>query len=124
MPTTPVEKLLPILQEHYKPREDGWLWMVFYADGDENGVVHEVTGSYDEFGDGENAARSLAEVINGVGADNVFLALCRAGGQPRESDRELWRRLRTLVDAAVLDDLVVFNKTAAWSMREEDAAAA
>jgi hypothetical protein len=116
---TPVEKLLPILQEFYKPRESGWLWVAFYRDGDEAGIVEEITGDYGE----PSFAEPLAELINGVTPDRAWLALCRPDGRPHESDREFWRRLRELVDAHRLVDMVIFNRQSIWSMRDEDSAA-
>jgi hypothetical protein len=117
---TPVEKLLPILQDCYKPRESGWLWVAFYREGDENGIVEEITG---EYGDPDLMSAALAEIINGVTPDRAWLALCRPDGCPREADRAFWRRLRDLVEAERLVDMVIFNRQSVWSMREEDSAA-
>jgi hypothetical protein len=66
---------------------------------------------------------ALAEIINQVTPDRAWLALCRPDGRPREADREFWRRLRALVAAERLVDLVIFNRHSTWSMRAEDSAA-
>ena len=125
MTTSRTDELLAILQEHFKPREEGWLWVATFRDGDDNGVVQEITGDY---GDAAAMANALGRIVNGVisscGIDRVYLALCRSEGRPTESDRELWRDLRGRIAGDVLVDMVVFNQREAWSMRAEDAAAA
>jgi len=113
----PAESLLAILQDHFRPREDGWLWIAFFDDGDDRGVVEQIEGSMSAE---PGAAQGLATVINGVSIDRVFLALCRTAGRPQEADRELWRFLRSEVDTEKLVDLVVFNGHETWSMRGED----
>src|SRR3954454_15816749 len=113
-------ELLSILQKFFNPREEGWLWLASYVGDDPRGVVSQVEGAYEDV---EAAGRSLARIINEVGADRFWIALCRREGCPTESDRELWRLVRDLVSADALTDMVVFNRRRAWSMREEDAAA-
>jgi hypothetical protein len=119
--TSRTDELLRILQEHFNPREEGWLWIALSMNGAEGGVVNQVEGPYD---DAAGAARALAMIVNETGADRAYVALCRQEGRPTERDREMWRRLRAAANADVLVDMVVFNDTDAWSMREEDAAAA
>jgi hypothetical protein len=121
MTTSPAEELLAILQQHFNPREEGWVWLALYADGREGGLVNQIEGEYDE---PAQAARALSRIINEAGADRADLALCRHDGRPREVDRELWRELRRLVARERLLDMAVFNRRHAWSMRAEDAAAA
>jgi hypothetical protein len=116
-----IAQLLTILQEHYNPRETGWLWLAVYRDADVSGVVNQIEGAYDEL---PGFAEPLARVITGCGAEKAHLALCRPGGRPYEVDRELWRGLRQLVSPELLVDLVVFDRHEHWSMREEDAVAA
>lgn len=120
MTTSAADELLDILQTHFSPREEGWLWLALYQEGRDGGVVNQIEGDYM---DAVATARGLAHIINGVGADRTFLALCRHEGRPREVDRELWRDLRRLVSGDSLIDMVVFNRREAWSMRAEDAAA-
>ncbi|MBV9293725.1 MAG: hypothetical protein JO222_14890 [Frankiales bacterium] len=115
------EKLLAILQEHFNPREKGWIWLALYADGDDRGVVNQIEG---EFGDPLEAAQALARIVNEIRPDHAYVALCRREGRPREVDRELWRELRRRVADERLFDMVVFSDRHAWSMRAEDAAAA
>ncbi|HEY4631121.1 MAG TPA: hypothetical protein VIG96_07465 [Blastococcus sp.] len=114
------DELLSILQKFFNPREEGWLWLASYVGDDPRGVVSQVEGAYEDV---EVTGRSLARIINEVGADRYWLALCRREGCPTESDREVWRLVRDLVSADALTDMVVFNRDRAWSMREEDAAA-
>ncbi|MBV9486592.1 MAG: hypothetical protein JO246_11090 [Frankiaceae bacterium] len=111
------ENLLGILQDHFNPREEGWLWVATFMDGAEGGVVNQIEGDY---GEPIRMADSLAYIINGCGADRAHLALCRRGGRPREVDREFWRRLRDQIDADVLQDMIVFDRRGTWSMRGED----
>lgn len=120
MTTSRTDTLLTILQDHYNRREEGWLWMATFFDGDEKGVLNQFEGAYF---DPEPTAQGLAEVINGLGAQ-AYLALCRFDGRPRESDRDLWRILRNQASPDLLLDMVVFNNEHAWSMRAEDTAAA
>lgn len=119
-----IDQLLTILQDHFDPREEGWLWLALFREDDGEGVVNEFTG---EYADVEATGRALSLVINGLvercEVERAYLALCRYDGRPREADRELWRILRHEVPADVLLDLVVFNRDSAWSMRAEDAAA-
>lgn len=121
---TPIENLLPILQESYKAKETGWSWLLMWQDGDDSGLVNEITGDYVEVTTAETMADRMAEIINNIGPDYTWLATCRPEAQPLERDREFWRRLRSQVDAAVLVDMVIFNRTAVWSMRGEDQGAA
>jgi hypothetical protein len=121
MRTSRTEELLGILQLHFNPREEGWLWVALYADDREGGVVNQVEGEYEG---AHETAQGLGYIINGVGPDEAWLALCRNEGRPREADRELWRELRALVAPDRLLDMVVFNERDVWSMRAEDAAAA
>src|SRR3954453_558786 len=114
------DELLSILQKFFNPREEGWLWLASYVGDDPRGVVSQVEGAYEDV---EVTGRSLARIINEVGADRYWLALCRREGCPTESDREVWRLVRDLVSADALTDMVMFNRDRAWSMREEDAAA-
>ena len=120
MTTSRTDELLEILQHHFKPQEEGWMWMAFYADDSDGGVVNEITGEYE---DPIVAADGLAHIMNEIDPDRVLLALCRSDARPTEADRRLWRRLRGLVDATKLADMVMFNRRAQWSMRAEDAAA-
>lgn len=118
--STKPEQLLPILQECFSPREEGWMWHATYVPGTEQGVVNEIEGRYD---DPVETARALAHIIIELEGTRSYLALCRAEGRPRESDRDLWRELRRLAGPESLDDLVIFNAETSWSMRAEDAAA-
>jgi hypothetical protein len=120
MAISAADSLLSILQEHFNPREDGWLWIALYEDGHHGGVVQQIDGEYEG---AIETGRSLAYIINGCGAPHAFLALCRGDARPTEGDRELWRELRSLLDPRMLTDLVVFNRRKTWSMRAEDAAA-
>jgi hypothetical protein len=115
------DALLTILQEHFNPREEGWLWLALYADDREGGVLSQIEG---EYGEPTAIAQALGHILNEVAPDHAYLALCRWEGRPREIDRELWRELRGLVAPDRLIDMVVFNRQHAWSMRAEDAAAA
>jgi hypothetical protein len=115
------EELLAMLQEHFNPREEGWLWVALYADDREGGVLSQIEGEYEE---PRATAHALGRIINEVGPDHAYLALCRHEGRPKEADRELWRELRRLVAGDRLLDMVVFNQRRGWSMRAEDAAAA
>lgn len=121
MATSNAEELLTILQTHFSPREEGWVWLALYTDDMPGGVVSQIEGEYEDPG---VAAHALGRIINEVEPDRAYIALCRAEGRPRESDRELWRDLRVLVDRETLTDMVVFSDREAWSMRAEDAAAA
>jgi hypothetical protein len=121
MTTSRNEDLLAILQEQFNPREEGWLWVALFADDRDGGVVSQIEGEYEE---PRETAHALGHIINKVGPDHAYLALCRHEGRPREVDRELWRELRSLVAGDRLVDMVVFNEEHAWSMRAEDAAAA
>lgn len=112
-------ELLAILQSCFNPREEGWLWLALYGDYQDTGVVQEFTGEYD---DPEVTAHGLSRLIEAVAADRAYLALCRGDGRPTERDREMWRVLRRMVTPEALEDLVVFNRREAWSMRAEDAA--
>lgn len=114
------EELLGILQEHFNPREEGWLWLAVYAESGGAGVVQQFEGAYD---DPPGTARGLGRIINECG-DLAYLALCRQEARPTEADRALWRDLRGLASPEKLVDLVVFNEQHAWSMRREDAEAA
>jgi hypothetical protein len=114
------EDLLGILQEHFNPREEGWMWLATYPESG-TGVVEQFEGPYD---DPPATAHGLGHTINERGADLAFLALCRQEGRPTEADRALWRNLRVLASPEKLVDLVVFNKHHAWSMRREDVDAA
>jgi hypothetical protein len=114
------DELLSILQDHYNRHEEGWLWLAAFFGDDEKGILNEFTGAYS---DPVQTAQGLAQVINGLGAQ-AYLALCRVEGRPRESDRELWRELRSQASPELLIDLVVFDKDHVWSMRAEDTAAA
>jgi hypothetical protein len=118
--TTPDQSLLPILQSHYNPREQGWLWVAFYDDHQPGGVVEQIDGSITAEAGAAEAAKSLAIVINGATCRRCYLLLCRETGRPAEDDREMWRALRALVDADKLVDLVVFDDRNTWSMRGED----
>jgi hypothetical protein len=120
MTTSRQDELLGILQEHLNPREEGWLWIALYADGRDGGVVNQIEGHYE---DALATARGVAAVINEIGPDKAYIALCRSDGRPTEEDRALWRELRDGVPADVLVDLAVFSEIRAWSMRKEDAAA-
>jgi hypothetical protein len=115
------EKLLGILQEHFNPREEGWLWLAAYPDSGGHGVVEQFEGPYD---DPPATARGLGRIINESGADLAYLALCRQEARPTEADRALWRDLRVLASPEKLIDLVVFNEHHTWSMRREDSEAA
>ena len=108
--------VLPILQECFDPREDGWLWLATYVDGRQGGALAQIEGDYE---DPAAVASGLAQIISDCGADRCYLALNRRDAQPTEGDRELWRDLCRLVDAERLIDLVVFNRDQAWSMRAE-----
>ena len=121
MTTARTDELLTILQAHFNPREEGWLWVAMYADDSDGGLVNQIEGEYD---DPRETARALGRILNEVRPDHAYLALCRREGRPREADRELWRELRALVDPDRLIDVVVFNRRHTWSMRAEDAAAA
>jgi hypothetical protein len=121
MTTSRTGDLLAILQEHFNPAEEGWLWVALYPDDSDGGLLNQIEGDYEEPGP---TARALAHILNEVKPDQAFLALCRFDGRPRERDRELWRDLRGLVVGDRLVDLVVFNREQTWSMRDEDAAAA
>src|SRR3954453_15612618 len=114
------DELLSILQKFFNPREEAWLWLASYVVDGPRGVVSQVEGAYEDV---EAAGRSLARIINEVGADRFWMALCRREGCPTESDRELWRLVRAPVSAGGLTHMGVFNRRRAWSMREEDAAA-
>lgn len=120
MTTSRTTDLLTILQRHFNPREEGWLWVALYDSGREGGAVNQIEGAYDE---PTATAHALADIINGVRPDHAYLALCRSAGRPSEVDRELWRELCRLVPAERLIDLAVFNQRQAWSMRAEDIAA-
>ena len=120
MPMSRTDEFLAILQSCYNPREEGWLWLATYRDDSDQGVVAQVEGHYE---DAPATARSLALIVNEVPADRSYLALCRRDGRPTETDRELWRDLRRLAEPDRLIDMVVFNQSDSWSMREEDAAA-
>ena len=120
MTASRTDSLLAILQNHYNPREEGWLWMASFLGDDDKGVVNQFEGSYE---DPVRTAAGLAEVINGLGV-LAYLALCRFEGRPREADREMWRALRDQASPDLLIDMVVFDKDRAWSMRAEDNAAA
>ena len=85
------DELLSILQKFFNPREEGWLWLASYVGDDPRGVVSQVEGAYEDV---DVTGRSLARIINEVGADRYWLALCRREGCPTESDRELWRLVR------------------------------
>ena len=117
--TARTEHLLGILQDCFKPREEGWLWLALFAEV-EGGVVQQITGEYEGV---RETAWFLAEAINRCRPDHAFVAISREDGRPTESDRELWRDLRGRVDPDVLVDLVVFNRDERWSMRGEDAGA-
>jgi hypothetical protein len=121
MTTSRTDDLLAILQGHFKPRENGWLWLATDFDGDERGIVHEITGAYE---DPVAAAYGVGRIVDACTPDHAYIALCRSEGRPTESDREMWRVLRGLVSAETLTDMVVFNRRQAWSMRAEDTAAA
>jgi hypothetical protein len=116
MATSRTEKLLAILQEHFNPREEGWLWVALYADDREGGVVNQIEGEYEE---PMATAHALGRIFDEIAPDHAYLALCRHEGRPREADRALWRELRRLVAGDRLLDMVVFNHR-----RAEDAAAA
>jgi hypothetical protein len=118
--TSQPETLLAILQTHFNPHEEGWLWVALYAEGHDGGVVNQIEGEYEE---PRETAHALGDIINQIGPDHVYLALCRNEGRPAESDRELWRELRGLIDPDRLIDMVVFSARDAWSMRAEDAQA-
>ena len=120
MTTSRADKLLTILQDHYNPREEGWLWLATFFDGDDKGVVKQIEGEYP---DPVQTGEALAHIINEVGAQ-AYLALCRFEGRPREADRELWRVLRRGASPELLMDMVVFDSDRTWSMRAEDTAAA
>ena len=120
MTTTREDELLSILQNYFNPREEGWLWPASYCGDDPQGVLGQFEGAYEDV---DATGRGLAAIINGVGADRYFLALCRREGRPTEGDRQLWRIVRDQVEGDTLSDMVVFNRRRAWSMREEDAAA-
>lgn len=99
---------------------EGWLWLATYRDDTDQGVVGQFEGHYEDAG---ATAKGLALIVNEVDVDHCYLALCRQGGQPTETDREMWRDLRRMADPSRLIDMVVFNRRASWSMREEDACA-
>lgn len=120
MKTSRTDELLAILQEHFNPREEGWLWLAMFRDGDEKGLLNQIEGAYE---DPVLTARALARIINECGVQS-YLALCRWDGRPTEADREMWRYLRRQISPDLLLDLVAFNDKAAWSMRDEDTAAA
>lgn len=121
MTTHRTDQLLTILQEFFNPREEGWLWLATYLEGQDGGVVMQFEGAYE---DTVATARGLSLVVADGPADSYYLTLCRREGRPRESDRELWRALRANTEPDRLIDMVVFNRESAWSMRGEDAAAA
>jgi hypothetical protein len=77
MTTSRSEVVLDILQEHFNPREEGWLWVALYADDRDGGVVSQIEGEYDE---PTATAQALGRIINGVGPDHAYLALCRQEG--------------------------------------------
>jgi hypothetical protein len=120
MANSRIATLLAILQDHFNPREEGWMWVAHFIDDDEeSGVVNQIEG---EYGEPLSMADGLAGVINGSHTQACLL-LCRRSARPTEADRELWRRLRDLVSAELLVDLVVFDRRGTWSMRDEDARA-
>ena len=121
MTSARVDRLLTILQQHFNPREEGWLWLAFHADDGERGVLNQIEGEYD---DPAATARSLAYLINEIGPDHASAFLCRWEGRPTEDDRELWRQLDRQVSAERLLDMIVFNGELRWSMRADDAIAA
>lgn len=121
MTTSRIEELRAILQEHFDPREDGWLWVATCATDADGGVVNQREGEYAE---PKATAHALGRMINAATPDIAYVALCRRDGRPTESDRELWRELCRLVTRERLIDLVVFNQRQAWSMRADDVAAA
>src|SRR5436305_13709332 len=57
MATSTPDERLAILQQHFNPREEGWLWLAMYADAREGGVVSQIEGEYD---DAPATARALA----------------------------------------------------------------
>ena len=113
-------ELLEILQQHFNPREDGWIWLALYVDGRDGGLVNQIEGEYEDV---DESAAGLAHIINADLADEAHLALCRPEGRPTERDRELWRAVRARTTPSRLTDMVVFNRTQLWSMRAEDAEA-
>lgn len=116
-----IDELLGILQQFFNPREEGWLWLAFYADDATGGLLNQIEGQYEE---PVATAQSLAYLINNIGPDRAHLALCRWDGRPTEADRELWRELDRLVSSETLIDMIVFNAELRWSMRADDALAA
>jgi len=117
MTSARIDELLGILQQFFNPREEGWLWLAFYADDAPGGVLNQMEGQYEE---PVATAESLAYLINEIAPDRASIALCRWDGRPTEDDRELWRRLDRLVSADRLLDMIVFNAGMCWSMRSDD----
>lgn len=115
-----IQQLLGILHDHFTSKEEGWLWFATFTDDAEGGVVQEIEGEYEDI---DRTTDTLASIANSDLIDRTWLALCRAEGRPTESDREFWRALRGKVAGGSLVDMVVFNHSDVWSMREEDAAA-
>jgi hypothetical protein len=113
-------ELLGILQQHYNPREEGWMWVAVRPPYAERGALNQVEG---EPLDPVTMVRSWSEILSSLGPVEVFIAICRRGGRPHEADRHFWRGMRNRFDGTetVLIDLVAFNHDEAWSMREEDA---
>ena len=116
-----IDTLMKILQQHFNPREEGWLWIALYADGRDGGVLNQIEG---ECTDIPATAHALTTIITGGDPDRVYLALCRWDGRPRESDRELWRMLDAQISSDKLADMIVFNDSQRWSMRADNIAAA
>ncbi|MDQ1688937.1 MAG: hypothetical protein QOK42_1912 [Frankiaceae bacterium] len=120
MPTPDPHDLLAILQEHYKPREEGWLWVALLRDGEEGGVLLEIARDGTDL---RQLVPQLVQIVGECGVERCLFALCRGEGRPTEADREVWRKLRHEMADGLLD-LVVFNDQRLWSMRREDADAA
>ena len=119
MTTSRTDELLTILQEHFNPEEEGWLWLAVFRD-DEPGLLNQIEGNYT---DPTLAAHALARIIGECNDHHAFIAICRWDGRPTETDREMWRDLRPMVPVDRLIDMVIFNRRESWSMRAEDAAA-
>jgi len=121
MTSARIDELLGILQQFFNHREEGWLWLAFYADDAPGGVLNQIEGQYE---DPVTIAKSLAYLVNEIAPDRAHLAVCRWDGRPTEDDRELWRQLDRLVPADRLLDMIVFNAELRWSMRADNAVAA
>jgi hypothetical protein len=113
--------LTRILCDHFKAREEGWMWIAFEYDDRDDGVVNQFEGEFVEIG--HAGAHNLIHIIELADPDDVLVFLCRAEGKPREFDREFWRLVRDTFDGSSITivDMVVFNGDGTYSMRDEDA---